>query len=149
MKITEISYGRTFNLGNYEVSRIDMTAEVLEGEDHSEAMAKLKKQVDNSGSPDVVAAPSVPLADNDFPLRNYEGVLLNIYTTANDWLNAYREGSSKTNDIVGWATHNNLAFDRVKTLAEEKENPRALQIVNDVEAHIYAQCRSKVQTNAG
>lgn len=41
MKITELKYGRTWNDGNYESSRIDMTASVDEGEDVLEAFEDL------------------------------------------------------------------------------------------------------------
>ena len=44
MKITEISYGLTVNLGNYESARIDMTA--LVGDENVEAaMEELKAAV--------------------------------------------------------------------------------------------------------
>lgn len=41
MEIKTISYGKTFNDGNYESSRIDMTASVDEGEDVLEAFEDL------------------------------------------------------------------------------------------------------------
>lgn len=31
-RITAVTYGRTFNNGNYEASRIDLSCDVLEGE---------------------------------------------------------------------------------------------------------------------
>ena len=41
MKVIEVSYGRTFNLGNYESLRLEMKASVDEGEDPKEVAAKL------------------------------------------------------------------------------------------------------------
>lgn len=41
MEIKTISYGRTWNDGNFESSRIDMTASVDEGEDVLEAFEDL------------------------------------------------------------------------------------------------------------
>ena len=45
MKINEVSYGRTFNLGNYESLRVEMKASVDEGEDAKEVAAKLAAEV--------------------------------------------------------------------------------------------------------
>jgi hypothetical protein len=45
MKITTISYGKTFNLKNYESQRIDMTAQLDEGEDEQIAVLQLKAAV--------------------------------------------------------------------------------------------------------
>ena len=45
MKIVEVTYGRTFNLGNYESLRLEMKASVDEGEDPKEAVAKLAIEV--------------------------------------------------------------------------------------------------------
>lgn len=41
MKVIEVSYGRTFNLGNYESLRVEMKASVDEGEDPKEVATKL------------------------------------------------------------------------------------------------------------
>lgn len=45
MQITTISYGKTFNLGQYQSERIDMTATVVEGEDVALALYTLKAEV--------------------------------------------------------------------------------------------------------
>ena len=45
MRVTEITYGRTINLGNYESERIDMTAQVDEDETAEDALALLEAQV--------------------------------------------------------------------------------------------------------
>lgn len=45
MKINEVSYGRTFNLGNYESLRVEMKASVDEGEDAKEVAGKLAAEV--------------------------------------------------------------------------------------------------------
>ncbi len=45
MKITEASYGRTFNLGDYESLRVDMKASVDEGEDPQVVVSKLAAEV--------------------------------------------------------------------------------------------------------
>lgn len=49
MKVTTIAYGKTFNKGNYESERIDMTAELEEGEDEQVALMRLKATVLGSG----------------------------------------------------------------------------------------------------
>jgi hypothetical protein len=45
MHVKTIAYGKTFNLGNYESQRIDMTAELEEGEDEQVALMRLKAAV--------------------------------------------------------------------------------------------------------
>lgn len=55
MKVKTIAYGKTFNLGNYESQRIDMTAELDEGEDEQIALLRLKAAVLGSGG-DVAGA---------------------------------------------------------------------------------------------
>ncbi len=45
MRIKTIAYGKTFNLGNYESQRIDMTADLDEGEDEHAALLRLKARV--------------------------------------------------------------------------------------------------------
>lgn len=42
MKIKEVRYGRTFYLGNFQTERLDVMAEVEEGEDPAEAVSRLK-----------------------------------------------------------------------------------------------------------
>lgn len=43
--ITTVSYGRTFNLSNYQSERIDLAAALDAGEDAVEATLRLKAQV--------------------------------------------------------------------------------------------------------
>ena len=45
MKVNEVSYGRTFNLGNYESLRVEMKASVDDGEDPKEVAKKLAAEV--------------------------------------------------------------------------------------------------------
>jgi hypothetical protein len=45
MKITDVTYGRTFNLGSFESLRVDMKASVDEGEDPQDAVSKLAAEV--------------------------------------------------------------------------------------------------------
>lgn len=49
MQITMVSYGFTFNRGNYQSERIDMTATVAEGEDPSAVTLLLKAEVLRAG----------------------------------------------------------------------------------------------------
>ena len=46
MKITTISYGRTFNNGNFESSRIDVTVEVEAKEEPEDVFVKLFDKVE-------------------------------------------------------------------------------------------------------
>ena len=45
MKVNEVSYGRTFNLGNYESLRVEMKASVDEGEDPKVVAGQLAAEV--------------------------------------------------------------------------------------------------------
>lgn len=49
MQVKTIAYGKTFNLGNYQSERIDMTADLDEGEDEQVALLRLKAAVLGSG----------------------------------------------------------------------------------------------------
>ncbi len=44
MKIIEVTYGRTFNLGNYESLRIEFRASVEDGENVQKTIADLSSQ---------------------------------------------------------------------------------------------------------
>jgi hypothetical protein len=46
MAIKNITYQRVINLGNYESKRLELTAEVLEGEDEEEAITRLTEIVE-------------------------------------------------------------------------------------------------------
>ena len=46
MAIKNITYHRVINLGNYESKRLDLTAEVLEGEGEEEAISRLMEMVE-------------------------------------------------------------------------------------------------------
>lgn len=48
MKITTINYHKVFNLGGYENEKISLEATLEEGENHVEAFAKLKDEVQKS-----------------------------------------------------------------------------------------------------
>lgn len=45
MKITEMKYGRTWNDGNFESTRIDLTAELEPTEESEDAFVKLYDQM--------------------------------------------------------------------------------------------------------
>lgn len=49
MRVKTIAYGKTFNLGQYQSERIDMTADLEEGEDEQVALLRLKAAVLGSG----------------------------------------------------------------------------------------------------
>lgn len=44
MKIKQIEYSALVNLGNYENEKVQLTAEIIEGEDWEAALEELKKQ---------------------------------------------------------------------------------------------------------
>lgn len=46
MRIKEVKYQRVKNLGNYETERLELLAELNEGEDHREAIEELKVEVE-------------------------------------------------------------------------------------------------------
>lgn len=46
LKIRSIAYGRTFNNGNYESSRIDLTVDLYEDDDLEEAFGLLIEEVE-------------------------------------------------------------------------------------------------------
>jgi hypothetical protein len=46
MTITKVSYGKTYNLGNYCSHRIDLEASIDEGEDIQYVLSSLKQQCD-------------------------------------------------------------------------------------------------------
>lgn len=48
MEITQISYHKTFNLGNYSNEKIGIDIKIAPGEDPMEAFAEAKKQVEKS-----------------------------------------------------------------------------------------------------
>lgn len=48
MKITEISYEKVFNLGNYSNEKIGVRVQLAEGESPLDAFAEAKKQVEKS-----------------------------------------------------------------------------------------------------
>lgn len=45
MKITQITYGKTINIGNYQLVRLDFTAEVEPGCDERAVLHVLKQMV--------------------------------------------------------------------------------------------------------
>jgi hypothetical protein len=45
MKIIEVTYGETFNLGNYQSKRVDLKASLDEIEDFREVYEELQKKV--------------------------------------------------------------------------------------------------------
>ena len=77
MRVKTIAHGKTFNLGNYESRRIDMSAEMDEGEDEQIAMLRLKASVLGGGGDtqgaialrQAVAAIEAEAADSMEPYR--------------------------------------------------------------------------------
>jgi hypothetical protein len=45
MKVIEVTYGRTFNLGNFESLRLEMKASIEEGEDPKVVAGQLAAEV--------------------------------------------------------------------------------------------------------
>jgi hypothetical protein len=56
MQVKTISYGRTKNLGNYQSERLDVTAELSDGEDETTAFEQLKTWVAQRLYPETVTA---------------------------------------------------------------------------------------------
>lgn len=52
MKYKEVRYQRVKNLGNYESERMELVAEVAEGDDIGSAIASLKERVERSLFPE-------------------------------------------------------------------------------------------------
>lgn len=46
MNITQVSYGKTINIGNYQSIRIEFRADLLPGESLTETIERLKKILD-------------------------------------------------------------------------------------------------------
>jgi len=46
MNITQVSYGKTINIGNYQSIRIEFRADLLPGESLAETIERLKKILD-------------------------------------------------------------------------------------------------------
>ncbi|MEH2445802.1 MAG: hypothetical protein V7K18_08460 [Nostoc sp.] len=53
MAIKNITYQRVINLGNYESKRLELSAEVLEGDDPNEEASRLMEMVDRKIREDV------------------------------------------------------------------------------------------------
>ena len=45
IQITQVNYGRTINMGNYESVRLDLTAKVNQGEDYKQVLEELKGEI--------------------------------------------------------------------------------------------------------
>lgn len=50
MRIDRVSYGKLFNLGNYENERVELSAQVDYDEDHVEAMEAVRLEVQDIGA---------------------------------------------------------------------------------------------------
>jgi len=50
IKITQVTYGRTINVGDYETVRIDLSADVSEGQTYQEVLDALKLAMDKEES---------------------------------------------------------------------------------------------------
>ena len=46
MRVTEVKYQRVKSLGNYETERLEMVADVAEGEDHKKVINWLRDEVE-------------------------------------------------------------------------------------------------------
>ena len=46
MKVTKVGYSRKFNLGGYETQDVWMEAEIVDGDDATEAVRQLKAEIE-------------------------------------------------------------------------------------------------------
>lgn len=141
MQVTSVSYGKTFNLGDFESERIDMSAELSEGDTPEGVLEELKELVGGSSGVVTATAPSVLTESDTYPIFNYEGALVKVFDTAYEWLKGFETGASLTNDIRKFLTSNMSVFNRVKEEARGKENPRAFQTVIQIENKIGEMCK--------
>lgn len=140
MKITTVSYGKTFNLGDFNSERIDMSAELTEGDTALAVLEELKVVVCGSSGVDTASVPSV--SDSPYyPLFNFAGQLIQNYATAFDWLQSYDLGANLTKDVKSYVTKNFDTFMRVKHAAESNDNPRPLKLVKEIEQRVGGMCQ--------
>ena len=80
MKITEITYNRTFNLGNYNSERIGVKFDINDGESASEALELAKQLVEETHKnnyPNLVIEPQVEqvLSKEEIKQSNIEAII--------------------------------------------------------------------------
>lgn len=130
MQLNKVTYARTFNLGNYENERIEVSADVLAGETYDAVLASLRELV-GAGSPEAPAAPVT-----SFNLHNYAGTVIRSFSTEYEWLRAFDAGLAQTRAVRGYEQHNRPVFQHIKVKAQGKDNQRALGLVLEVERRL-------------
>ena len=114
MKIKIISYARLINTGDYENERIQIDAEVNEGETYEQVLAELKSLVDGS------------VQDNEpegYPLYGMNANLINTFYTIEGWLDLFEDGIERTSDVRAYWGQNKDVFYAIK---EEAQSDRSL-----------------------
>lgn len=142
MNITTVSYGKTFNLGDYESVRIDMTAELSDEDTPEGVLATLRELV--CGSSGVAAAPVPSAVVSDSPhygLYNSVGSLVKTFDTAFEWLKTYEYAAGCAQDVKAFVTNNQAVFNKVKGEAKANPNPRPLTMVQEVEYRVGEMCK--------
>lgn len=129
MQLNKVTYARTFNLGNYENERIEVSADVQPGETYDGVLSSLKAMVQPCDRPEPPPAATV----FHLALHNYAGTVMTVYQTEYDWLKAYDAGLAQTRDVRGYEQHNRRVFQHIRARAQSKDNPRALNLVLEVE----------------
>ena len=137
MKITTVNFGKTFNLGDFESERIDMTAELGEEDTPEGVLESLRELVCSSSGVDAVVT-SLPASSLPpyYSLYRSDGIVALTFETAREWLQTYDEKLSGAADVRAYVTHNATEFARIKDKAVGNESPRALQAVQRVEERV-------------
>lgn len=141
MNITTVSYGKTFNLGDYESERIDLTAELEEGDTAEAVLRVLKEKVEGQVSGAPLSSPEVLVGSPYFSLLNFQGMLVKNFGTAFEWLKAYEFGATQTQNIKSYVSFNQNVFNKVKQQASENDNPRPLKRVLEIETKVGEMCK--------
>ena len=131
MQVNQITYSRVFNLGNYETERIEYTALLEEGEEHSVALSNLREMVANTSSSEDSVCPAASL--DGYVLFASTGDIRKAFDTADEWLREFDFGLRMTPDVKAFINHNHDYFTKVKEAAAAKESPRASERVAEVE----------------
>ena len=119
MNINTVRYGRTFNLGNYESEKIELEAELEEGEVWLDVLEDLKGKVTDRPEPEI----------NGYPLYTSGNKLVEVYSTASEWCKVYAEAIYKSNDAKSFIEYNSSALDKIDLTAT---HPKALEVVNNI-----------------
>ncbi|MHC5849123.1 hypothetical protein [Nostoc sp.] len=96
MAIKNITYQRVINLGNYESKRLELTAEVLEGEGEEEAISRLMEMVERKVREDAHS-----LVEEEFRyLKRALRELKEEYETVKSSLEALQPGEEPSLDDI-------------------------------------------------